>query len=71
MNNLKTWLKAHDMTHERLAEKLNMTRENVTLNANADKPSSAFLWKFAVAFGLDAAISLIGEANWPPKEQDA
>jgi transcriptional regulator with XRE-family HTH domain len=59
MNNLKTWLKAHDMTHERLAEKLNMTRENVTLNANADKPSSAFLWKFAVAFGLDAAISLI------------
>lgn len=59
MNNLKTWLKAHDMTHERLAEKLDMTRENVTLNANADKPSSAFLWKFAVTFGLDAAISLI------------
>jgi transcriptional regulator with XRE-family HTH domain len=59
MNNLKTWLKAHDMTHERLAEKLDMTRENVTLNANADKPSSAFLWRFAVAFGLDTAKSLI------------
>lgn len=64
MNNLKAWLKANDYTHERLAEQLDMTRENVTLNANADKPSSAFLWKFAVAFGLETAKSLI-----TPKEQ--
>lgn len=59
MNNLNTWLQEHRMTQAELAAKLGVTRETINRAANGDEPNGAFLWKFAVEFGLDAAISLI------------
>lgn len=71
MNNLNTWLQERHMTQAELADKLGVTRETINRAANADEPNGMFLWRFAVEFGLDAAISLIGEAKWPPKEPQA
>jgi len=59
MNNLNTWLQERHMTQAELADKLGVTRETINRAANADEPNGMFLWRFAVAFGLDAAISLI------------
>jgi transcriptional regulator with XRE-family HTH domain len=61
MNNLNTWLQEHHMTQAELAAKLGVTRETINRAANGDEPSGIFLWKFAVTFGFDAAMSIIAQ----------
>lgn len=59
MNLLNEWLQVHNMTQAELAAKLGVTRETVNRAANADEPNGSFLWRFATAFGIDAARSLV------------